>query len=262
MKIYLINPDYMLYANPPLGLAYLAVYIKKILPGVEIKILDQIPPERIIQIIKKDKPDIVGLTSVSENWIQVKKFARKIRINSKNAKLIIGGIHITTQPSCFKETIFDYGVLGEGEIPFLKLVQQIMNKKDDSKSLSKVRGLLIRSDTEIINTGLPDHIENLDDIPPIDLSRINMKYYLLPSVSSGFKKTFMILTSRGCPYNCKFCSSSCFWKSKIRFFSAQRVVKEIEEIYIFHEQFTNIVDGTIKLPIVKNNQLFSEDAHS
>ena len=221
----------MLYANPPLGLAYLAAYINKTLPEIEIKILDQIPQEKIIKIIKRDKPEIIGLTSVSENWAKVKKFAKEIRMNFKDAKLIIGGIHITTQPSCFKDSAFDYGVIGEGEIPFSRLIRQISIKETDTQNLSQIKGLLLRSGSEIINTGLPDHIQNLDDTPSLDLKLLNMKYYSLPSVSSGFKKTFILLTSRGCPYNCKFCSSSSFWRSKIRFYSAERVVKEIEELY-------------------------------
>jgi len=230
MKVYLINPDYMLYSNPPLGLAYISSYIKKKIPEIEIKILDQISYKKIINIIKKDKPEIVGLTSVSENWVNVKKLAEDIKVNFKDTKLVIGGVHITLQPSAFKDTVFDYGVLGEGEIPFFKLIKAIISKEEISK-LKEVKGLLIRTKKEIINTGLSESIENLDEIPPPAINLLNMRYYALPSISSISKNSFAILTTRGCPYNCKFCSSSSFWESKIRFFSAKRVVEEIEYLY-------------------------------
>lgn len=258
----------MLYANPPLGLAYLASYINKTLPNVKVRILDQIPPKQVKKIIKKDMPDIVGLTSVSENWFKVKKLAKEIKTEFSEIKLVIGGIHVTTQPSCFKDSAFDYGIIGEGEIPFSKLIQQIMTKKNGTQNLTKIKGLLIRSGSKIVNTGLPEHIENLDEIPSPNFKLLNMKYYSLPSISSGFKKTFIILTSRGCPYNCKFCSSSCFWRSKIRFFSAGRVVKEIEELYrryrfrsiFFGDDLFAINKGRIKeiIILLKNKGLLGK----
>ncbi|MDO8623483.1 MAG: radical SAM protein [archaeon] len=231
MKVYLINPDYMLYSHPPLGLAYLASYIKKNYPSVEIKILDQVSKKQILKKIKKDKPDVVGISAVSENWVSVKEMAKEIKSLHENTKIIIGGVHVTTQPFCFEKSVFDYGILGEGEIPFTKLLHLIDSKNENPKELKKIKGLLFRDNGKIINTGIAEQIQNLDDIPSPDLELLNMKYYSLPSISAGFKRSMIVLTSRGCPYNCKFCSSSCFWDRKIRFFSAERVVKEIEFLY-------------------------------
>lgn len=231
MKVYLINPDYMLYSHPPLGLAYLASYINKNYPSAEIKILDQISKKQILKKIKKDKPDIVGITAVSENWVLVKEMAKEIKLELENTKLIIGGVHVTTQPSCFENSVFDYGVLGEGEIPFTKLLKAINSRNESPKELKKIRGLLFRNNGKIENTGIAEQIQNMDEIPPPNLELLNMKYYSLPSISGGFKRSMIVLTSRGCPYNCKFCSSSCFWDRKIRFFSAKRVADEIELLY-------------------------------
>jgi len=236
MKVYLINPDYMLYGNPPLGLAYLASYLRKEIPFLDIKILDQIPCREIITKIKQDRPDVVGLTAVSENWFKVKKLGKIIRNEVKNSKIIIGGVHLTSQPSCFKKSAFDYGILGEGELPFAHLIKLIQNKNCDTNNLGKIKGILFRQEGKVINTGISEQIQNMDDLPPPALELLNMQYYSIPHISSGlFKKSFHVLTSRGCPHNCKFCSSSCFWGRKIRFFSAERVVNEIENLYRRHK---------------------------
>jgi radical SAM superfamily enzyme YgiQ (UPF0313 family) len=231
MKVYLINPDYMLYRNPPLGLAYLASYIRKKAPHIKIKIMDQISYRKILKKVEKDKPEIIGISAVSENWFKVKNMGREIKNKLKDSKLVIGGVHVTTQPSCFKDSPFDYGVLGEGEIPFLELIKVIELKKEDKKNLKKIKGVIFRDNGKIINNGLPEQIQNLDDIPLPALDLLNMKYYTLPSFSAGSKRMFIMFTSRGCPYDCKFCSSSCFWGRKIRFFSAERVVNEIENLH-------------------------------
>lgn len=231
MKVCLINPDYMLYGDAPLGLAYLASYIKKVLPETQIKILDQMPLKKIIKTLKRDQPEIIGLSSVSENWFNVKKIAQKIKKVNQNSKLVIGGVHITTDQQSFENSPFDYAVLGEGEIPFSKLVNLIDSRSDLPGKLKKIRGLMFRDKGKVISTEVAEQITDLSNLPPPDLDLLCMEYYSLPKTSVGFKRVFTILTSRGCPYNCRFCSSSRFWEKKIRFFSSDRVVIEIERLY-------------------------------
>jgi len=231
MKIYLINPDYMLYANAPLGLAYLASYIRQKFPKISVKILDQMPEKQMLALLKEEQPEIIGLTSVSENWFMVKRLGEEIKKVSGKSRLIIGGVHVTTFPKCFEKSVFDYGILGEGEISLSNIIELIKDKKEDKKSLRKLKGLIFREDKKVINTGIAEQIKDLNEIPPPAFDLLNMKYYSLPNISSGFQKSFVILTSRGCPYKCTFCSSSCFWERKIRFFSAERVTDEIEMLY-------------------------------
>jgi len=231
IKVYLVNPDYMLYSMPPLGLAYLASYIREKNPLVNIKIFDQTHPQKLLKIIEKDKPEIVGISAVSENWYRVKKLATDVKTRFNKTKLILGGVHVTLQPFCFKETSFDYAVLGEGELIFKELLDLIQNGNDTIENLRKVKGILFRNGDEVINTGAGEKIKNLNEIPLPALDLLDMNYYLLPSFYYGLKKTFIVQTSRGCPFNCKFCASSSFWGRDIRYFSAERIVDEIEKIY-------------------------------
>jgi len=230
MDILLINPDYMLYANPPLGLAYLGAYIRK--KGFKVDILDQLNEEEILKNIKETRPKIIGITAVSENYYRVKNLGEKIKKIS-DSLLIIGGVHITTSPDSFENSPFDLAIKGEGEITFSKIADLVKKNKLDKKNLKKIKGIIFRDKEKIVDTGFGEQIENLDSLPMPARDLMDMEYYNLPTILSGddFDTIGSIITSRGCPYNCKFCSSSCFWGRRIRFFSAKRVVEEIKELY-------------------------------
>lgn len=231
MKILLINPDYMLYSDPPLGLAYLAAYIRK--RGFQVKILDQLNEKEILEQINKINPSVIGLPAVTQNYYYVKNLAKKIKKIS-NALLVLGGVHITTSPNSFENSGFDIAIRGEGEIPFNALLESIrLNKKLVPNDLKKIKGLLFRDNKKIINTGISDQIKNLDALPLPARDLLDMDYYTLPSMLSAnsFDPCGAMMTSRGCPFSCKFCSSSCFWEKKTRFFSPVRVVQEIELLY-------------------------------
>ena len=86
MKVVLINPDFMLYSNPSLGLAYLAAYIRE--RGFEVKILDQMRFEEMEKVIIKSKPEIIGFTAVSENYYRVKEFAERLRKLVKESSIL------------------------------------------------------------------------------------------------------------------------------------------------------------------------------
>lgn len=233
IKIFLINPDYLIYPFPPLGLAYLAAYVEKYLPHVEIKILDQLPEEKIIEKIKNEHPDIIGFSSTSSHHWKVAELARKVR-SVCNSILVLGGIHITNYPKTFEKSPFDIGVLGEGEITFKKFIESFeKNKGININELKEIRGFVLRDKKKIINTGLGERINNLDDVPPPARHLLNMAYYTLPSFSNraSFDSCGVITTSRGCPYRCNYCSSSKFWGNCIKFFSAERVAYEIELLY-------------------------------
>ena len=251
MKLFLINPNYMLYGDPPLGLICLASYLREKCKFLKIRILDQIPLKKIIKIIKKEKPEIIGLTSVSLDYYIVKKLARQIKKISPDSILILGGVHITTAPECFEDSPFDIAVRGEGELPTHHLINSLQSEnKINSEKLVKIPGLLFRDNGKIINTGLGRQIKNLDDLPLPARNLLNMKYYSLPrfSTETDISPIGSILTSRGCPYSCKFCSSSCFWERKVRFFSAKRVTDEIELLYKkYHYEHIYIYDDLFSI---------------
>jgi len=251
MKVVLVNPDYLLYPFPPLGLVYVAGYIKKYLPEIDIRILDQIPKEEIIKIIINEKPEIIGFSSTSPHHWKVKKLATEIKEAYPKGIFVLGGIHVTNCPTTVKNSPFDIGVLGEGEITFKKLLENIeKNNKIGFDELKKMTGFAFEYKRKFYNLGNGERIENLDDTPIPPREMLNMNYYSFPSFSNKetFEPTGLMFTSRGCPYSCSFCSSVKFWGRHVKFFSAKRVVDEIEILYKnYHYKVIQIYDDLFSM---------------
>lgn len=180
---------------PSLGTAYLASYLRKYGRFNDIQIVEA---GQNFDASKYDV-DIVGISSVTQNFNIAKEIAEKAKRGS-NPLVLVGGHHITALPSNLTENM-DVAVLGEGEQTTLEIAQAHKNKPLDKQ-----------------RTRTSKLIRPLDKIPfpARDLMKLD-------------KHHVNMFTSRGCPYKCVFCSSTFFWKS-VRFFSANYVVSEISEV--------------------------------
>lgn len=196
-----------------LGLGYLASYAEKYGGYKNIKIYQSSD-----DIIFEELPEIVGISSVTQNFEIAKKLIKNIKRISKNTKIILGGIHISLMPNSVIDEV-DYVVLGEGEQTFLELLNYIYKK---NKKINTIKGILYKKNNKFISTKYRDLISDLDSIP-------------FPKRDFKFIKnqTAHLFTSRGCPYNCPFCSSSKLWKT-VRFNSAKYVIKELSLLIDTH----------------------------
>src|SRR3990167_9061382 len=116
-------------------------------------------------------------------------------------KIAALGIHITALP---KETLerfpsLDFVISGEPEIIGRELVNHL---KTNEPKLSDILGLGFRERDKIIINNQRPFIENLDDLEKPDWSGVDFKDYLMPIIGRPFN---LIVFSRGCPYNCRFC---------------------------------------------------------
>ena len=193
-----------------LGTIYLASYLRSYGDFNDIKILNV--GQNLKPNFLKDF-DIVGISSVTQNFNIAKEIADKVKKHS-NALVLIGGHHITGLPNNLTENM-DIAILGEGEQTTLEIVQAY---KKNSLDLSKINGIAYKSNGNLKATPKRELIKPLDKIPfpARDLLPLN-------------RETINMFTSRGCPYKCVFCSSSFFWKS-VRFFSASYVVNEVLDV--------------------------------
>jgi len=259
MKVLLVNPPTINHIksvlpevieeergfNPPLGLLYLAGYIQKFSPSVNLKISDfqaeKSDYKKIEEVIKKFFPDVIGITVMSFNLIDAYEIAKIAKKINPNIKIAMGGPHVNIFG---EETLalgeVDFIVLGEGE----KIFNELINNLDDTKKLKTILGLIFRDDANnIINTGLPKLIANLDDIPLPARNLIDNNRY--SSILGTSKLVTTMITSRGCPYKCLFCDRPHLGKI-FRARSAQSVVEEIEdclkygikEILMYDDTFT------------------------
>jgi len=166
--------------------------------------------------LKEFNPDIVGITSVSQNYNIAKSYARLAK--ESGVPVIVGGTHITAMPGSLTPYM-DVGIVGEGERTVVELFTLFENDGSfaNTSKLERIPGLVYRKNGKISLTKPGEMICPLDDIllPARDLITI--------------KETTYIFSSRGCPYRCEFCFSSRFW-NKVRFFSAKYVIREIKEL--------------------------------
>ena len=212
--------------NPPLGLLYIAAYLEKHTQH-KVEILDtqveEITYNRLKDIIAKKNPDLVGITAMTFTLIDVIKTVQIVKSIDRDIKVVLGGPHVHIYPN---ETIdipdVDYLVLGEGEITFTELVENIT----DIDKLKVIEGLVFKDDGITVNTGIKPFIDNLDELPfPARHLTPYRKYSSLLAKRSPITTMF---TSRGCPYRCTFCDRPHLGKA-FRARSAKNVVDEMEE---------------------------------
>lgn len=227
MKIVFARPDYRSHIiTPPLGLGYLSSYLSQF--GISTVIIDglneRFNAQRMIKKIAELKPDAVAITCLTAFYNEVVSLSRELKKNKITT--IIGGPHPTFLPyQTLVESQADYVVCGEGEIPLLTLIKHDFHNQ-------KIQGVYSLEDLKderqkIIKAKI---VENLDDLPFPDWEQMNPEDY--PRAPHGaFIKGFpvgVIITSRGCPYECAFCAAPKFCDRKIRFRTPENVVAEIE----------------------------------
>ena len=244
MKILLIKPpEKEVYTKvpmiaglaQPMGLACIAAYVRE--HGYkDVSILDceveQIGLDEIKDHIPKDL-DVIGLGSVTptlKNAAEIMKIAKEA---NPNCITVLGGAHISALP---EETMkefpqIDFGVIGEGEITFLELLQQLEKKK----GFSSVEGLIFREKDKLVMNDKRQMIQDLDTLPIPAYDLLKMDRYLPPAHHAAFTgkgiqlSPFTIFFSlRGCPYNCKYCASKVMWKKEVRYRSVEKTMEEID----------------------------------
>jgi len=173
------------------------------------------------RVINEFEPDIVGITVMTGTYGAAMNVAKLVKKHDPNIPVVVGGPHPSILPQeTLRECCIDVVVRGEGEHTMLEVV----NCFEEEGQLRKVRGISYKERSKIYYNPPRPLIRDLDSLPfpAIDLIYEKEKY---DPKSFGF-----IFTSRGCPYNCIFCSSSKIWGRRVRFRSAENVVAEIKEV--------------------------------
>jgi anaerobic magnesium-protoporphyrin IX monomethyl ester cyclase len=216
--------DTSIFRFPPLGLGYIASYLKQNDVSVEIIDCTFLNQKQALKKIIDSKPKIIGIQSMYS--MRNKSFELAHILRDHCELLVAGGALPTTQPEAFLRD-FDVVVIGEGEQTMLELVNQFEKGGD----LSQIKGIAYRDKgtNQIKRTFPRGSVEDLDKLPPPSRELFDnysyMKYY---SGRFGYKTT-AIMTSRGCPFACDFCSRPVFG-NEFRARSASKVVDEIEEV--------------------------------
>ncbi len=232
---------------PPLGLAYIAAAVKQ--AGYDLRCIDSVgeaPFQKIImdndnfikyglttkQILDKLATEDFHILFVSlmfsHDWPIAKSIIKSIKKEHPNILLICGGEHINACPEfCLNDcSEIDVCAIGEGEETCIELLSAIEQKT----TLNNVKGIVFRSNDEIKRTETRNRISNIDNIlwPAWDL--FPLENYLKNSLGYGVNpgRSIPLLVSRGCPYECTFCSSKQMWTTTWQARDIDDVIKEMD----------------------------------
>jgi radical SAM superfamily enzyme YgiQ (UPF0313 family) len=214
--------------NFPWGLAYLAACIRR--DGISVEILDgqalQLPKEQLAREIRVTDFDVIGISAFSTQFNAVRYLSEHIK-SVADVAIVVGGPLATYQPSfVIQKTKADFAVIGEGERTLPELLKQIENPQS-------VSGIAFRSsDGEAVMTSPQEKLVDLDELPDPDFALFDMPKYLRQDNAFARKKagsgnSMMLITSRGCPYSCNFCSKS---DRRFRSMSPSGIVRMVQKL--------------------------------
>lgn len=220
MKILLVLPPnigrYIVATIPHAGIAYLAAVLEN--GGHEVALQDMrlYPNEKdLFKNIMNFKPELIGISTSSFGYKIAYEIINKVK-ERFNIPIAVGGSYTSVAYSkILKETKTDYVVYGEGEQTFLDIVNK--------KPLKNIRGLIWRNKGKIITNPPYPLRENLDELP--------YPKYEIFELAKMLEKRIPIVSSRGCPNRCVFCSIQLVFGRPFRARSPENVVKELAYWY-------------------------------
>jgi len=184
------------------------------------------------------KPDVIGITTKSQNFKSVCIVTKLAKEINKDIVVIVGGPHPTmTGSDIFRCADFDVSVIGEGEDAIVELLNTIAAREN----FHNIRGIIYRENGKTVETAPREYIKDLDTLcyPHGSAPEVLKDYDQYPP--TAFRNIFTI---RGCPYSCLFCGSYKIWSRKSRFRSPGSVVREIKLLQKMGLRLVNFDDDT------------------
>jgi len=257
MKILLVNPPRTYYTGSkgiriglPLGLMYVAAFLEKhdyrpkvfdFLIHPKAKVVETkkgtrhgVAEAEFLKVLQEERPDIVGITNpFTAQLNNALRVAQLVKNVNKKIITIIGGPHLSVKGRELLEQnqSLDVGVLAEGEYPALEIVRTI----EEGGSLDSVKGIVYRnSKGEVIQTEFGEYVRQLDDLPYPAYHLIDMDVYFsflkkgLAARPLNVKRSVSLISSRGCPFDCVFCSIHLQMGRQWRSHSAKYVTDHLE----------------------------------
>lgn len=257
MRICLINPPRIQpkawgkpNVFPPIAMASVAAVLEKtqdvsiidsptegwnnLLEMDETKYRVGLSNETIAQRLSDWNPNVVIIEIPFSGWsitaFEVASIVKKVNID---ITVILFGLHPSSRPEdCLKNSAVDFVVIGEPEVTISELIEALEKKKTDYE---EINGLGFKKDGKTVLTSKRSYIENLDALPRPARHLLPMKVYTQavkqnPLRGEINKPYTIVITSRGCPYNCVFCTHNIVWGKKWRPRSPKNVVDEVEHV--------------------------------
>jgi len=241
MRILLLTPPTKMMLTlstivNPLGTLYMASAIRQH-GRHDVNVLDclaeRMTLKELITKLRRDTPDVVGISFTTDSRFHAFGTARAIREAFPGIFIVGGGPHATVAAQDTLEHVpaFDALVRGEGEVTVVDLLDTLEAKGE----LSSIPGLSFRRGDEIVHNPDRELVRDLDDLPfpAWDMVDLGKYSYWINNDEGGKAGEFTanIISSRGCPAQCAFCSNALLWGRRTRMRSAKSFVDEIEMLH-------------------------------
>jgi len=225
---------------PPLGLLYIGAVLEK--EGIDVGIVPAdvlgLNERGIASRVREERPDLVGVTSTTENRFQSFKLIRLARKAQPDALTVMGGPHasMAAEDTLAHIPELDLIVRGEGEMTTLELCRAFEKAGCDRERLrpllSAIDGISYRNaDGRVVTNPPRAPIPDLDALPfpAFHLVPFEKYNFMIDVPGRGSLQAVNIMASRGCPFDCNFCATPINWGRHVRMRSPENIVREIEE---------------------------------
>ena len=205
------------FKMPRLGLPMMGTILRD--RGYQVRLFCQdLAPIDWEETLSADLVMISTITSTApEAYHIARKIKEKARVLGRDIPIVMGGAHVTFMTEEALDNHADFVVRGEGEETILELTSWLQNG-NDAASISRIQGLSYKIGTRVYHNERRSHLKDQDGLPTPELSLIK-----------GWKEPpiFPVLSSRGCPFDCTFCSVTKMFGHKYRTRSPEKVLEDI-----------------------------------
>jgi radical SAM superfamily enzyme YgiQ (UPF0313 family) len=216
VRILLVNPtpgpdrEYGALARastelPQIGLAALASALQQAGHTVRVvdKNIDALSDEQICRLVGADDYPLVGLSVYVTTRVSALRLADRIHRAHPEATVIVGGPEATLAPRSFLHPAVDHVFVGEADRSVVAFADALC----DGGLRRPIPGVLSRQRDRLVGDGTPQRIENLADLPPVELERFYDLDRYYPAAHLKGRRLINVMTMRGCPYRCTFCAA-------------------------------------------------------
>jgi len=230
---------------PPLGMLWIVAFLEQ--NGLSVHVIDcQIDNTNIEEFLIRENPHMVGIGGTSHTRFDVFNLAKTVKRVNSDIPVVYGGPHatFTAHDTLSNVAEINYVVRGEGEITTLELCNLFVRGRGN---IENILGISYRDKNgSIIDNPERPRIDNLDSLPFPDRSKVDVKRYEMSMDHLGLPGA-SVMTSRGCPVNCSFCSASAMFGRSLTLRSASNVLDEIEILLEMGYKGIKFFDSTLTL---------------
>jgi len=240
------TPSWDIVRIPPIGLMTISSYLHS--KGYNIKIIDcrelifkyktNDYAQFVLNIVDEFKPDMIGIDIFTALFDEAKNISRELKKRFPNIIIIAGGVHSSVEPILTFQEIPDIDAICVG--PGEEVCLDILERKD----IRSIQGLMHRDCVEKFEKRTV--ILDIDKYPFPNYDLVNSKFYTdftINTINGWGYKGLGAITSRSCPYSCKFCASD--WSKPFRYHSPEYIIEMVKYLLTYDIDVITFWDDTI-----------------